>query len=189
MLERDVRMFLDACEMKGLSRKTIGSYEQTLRLFMQHLDRVGIQRTEDVTHLVIQEYIKEIKIRGKYTVTTNDQSGNYPERRVDYGNKVSEVTINNYLRNLRVFFNWCVEEELLRRSPGCATKHRELLSSPSNLAGFFVCSVKKCENEGKRMVVRSGFGGSGVGDCASVLVRLHQLQERSRAEPLCFAPV
>lgn len=117
MLERDVRMFLDACEMKGLSRKTMGSYEQTLRLFMQHLDRVGIQRTEDVTHLVIQEYIKEIKKRGKYTVTTNDQSGNYPERRADYGNKVSDVTINNYLRNIRVFFNWCVEEELLRKSP------------------------------------------------------------------------
>lgn len=36
MLERDVEMFLDACEMKGLSRKTVGSYEQTLRLFVQH---------------------------------------------------------------------------------------------------------------------------------------------------------
>ena len=109
-------MFLNACEIKGLSTKTIGSYEQALRLMMQHLDRAGIQRTEDVTHLVIQGYLKEIKTRGKYTVTIKDQSGNYPEHRTDYGNKVSEVTINNYLRNLRVFFNWCVEEDTWQTS-------------------------------------------------------------------------
>ena len=102
-------MFLDACEMKGLSTKTIGSYEQTLRLFMQHLDKNGIADTEDVTHLVIQGYIKEIRTRGKYAITANSENRNYPENRTDYGSAVSDVTINNYLRNMKVFFNWCVE--------------------------------------------------------------------------------
>ena len=110
-------MFLDACDMKGLSTKTIGSYEQTLRLFMQHLDKNEIADTEDVTHLVVQGYIKEIRTRGKYTVTTNSDCKNYPENRTDYGSAVSDVTINNYLRNLRVFFNWCVEEDIIRKSP------------------------------------------------------------------------
>ena len=117
MFLRDVEMFLDACEMKGLSVKTIGSYEQTLRLFMQHLDKNGIADTEDVTHLVIQGYIKEIRTRGKYTVAANSENRNYPENRTDYGNAVSDVTINNYLRNMKVFFNWCVEEDIIRKSP------------------------------------------------------------------------
>ena len=57
MLERDVELFIEHCELKGLSQKTIGSYEQTLRLFMQHLYKNGIERTEDVTHMMVQNYI------------------------------------------------------------------------------------------------------------------------------------
>lgn len=117
MLARDIEMFIEHCGLKGLSTKTINSYEQTLRLFMQYIDEQGILLTEKITHLAIQGYIKSIKERGKYTVTTNPNSGNYPDRRVDFGKRVSDVTINNYLRNLRVFFNWCVEEELILRSP------------------------------------------------------------------------
>ena len=30
---------------------------------------------------------------------------------------MSDVTINNYLRNMSAFFNWCVEEGLILRSP------------------------------------------------------------------------
>ena len=117
MLARDIEMFIEHCGLKGLSTKTINSYEQTLRLFMQYMDEQGILQTEKITHLAIQCYIKNIKERGKYTVTTNPNSGNYQDHRVDFGKRVSDVTINNYLRNLRVFFNWCVEEELILRSP------------------------------------------------------------------------
>lgn len=119
MVEKDVEMFLEACELKGLSMKTIGSYEQTLRLFMQHLYKNGIERTENVTHLTIQGYIQEIRRRGKYTAVTNQDARNYPENRPDYGKQVSDVTINNYLRNLRVFFNWCVDEDMLRSAFCC----------------------------------------------------------------------
>ena len=117
MLARDIEMFIEHCGLKGLSTKTINSYEQTLRLFMQYMDEQGILQTEKITHLAIQCYIKNIKERGKYTVTTNPNSCNYQDHRVDFGKRVSDVTINNYLRNLRVFFNWCVEEELILRSP------------------------------------------------------------------------
>ena len=84
---------------------------------MQHLYKNGIERTENVTHLTIQGYIQEIRRRGKYTAVTNQDARNYPENRPDYGKQVSDVTINNYLRNLRVFFNWCVDEDILRKSP------------------------------------------------------------------------
>ena len=100
MLIRDVEMFIEHCENKGLATKTIGSYEQTLRLLMLYLDEQGITQTEKITHTVIQNYVKQIKERGKYTVTSNPNSGNYQERRLDFGKKVSDVTINNYLRNM-----------------------------------------------------------------------------------------
>lgn len=35
MLERDVELFIEHCELNGLSKKTIGSYEQTMRLFIR----------------------------------------------------------------------------------------------------------------------------------------------------------
>lgn len=101
MFARDVEMFIEHCENKGLATKTIGSYEQTLRLLMLWLDEQGIVQTEKITHVVIQDYVKQIKERGKYTVTSNPNSGNYQERRIDFGKKVSDVTINNYLRNIR----------------------------------------------------------------------------------------
>lgn len=84
---------------------------------MLYLDEQGITQTGKITHTVIQNYVKRIKERGKYTVTSNPNSGNYHERRLDFGKKVSDVTINNYLRNMSAFFGWCVEEDLILRSP------------------------------------------------------------------------
>lgn len=117
MLAKDIEMFLEHCELKGLSPKTTGSYEQTLRLFLQYLQEQKIDKIEDVNHLIIQQYIKSIKTRGKYTVTSNPNGSNYPERRIDFGARVSDVTINNYIRNMSAFFSWCVEEELILKSP------------------------------------------------------------------------
>lgn len=53
MLARDIEMFIEHCGLKGLSTKTINSYEQTLRLFMQYMDEQGILQTEKITHLAI----------------------------------------------------------------------------------------------------------------------------------------
>lgn len=60
MLARDIEMFIEHCGLKGLSTKTVNSYEQTLRLFMQYMDEQGILLTEKITHLAIQGYIKSI---------------------------------------------------------------------------------------------------------------------------------
>ena len=46
MFARDVEMFIEYWENKGLATKTIGSYEQTLRLLMLWLDEQGIAQTE-----------------------------------------------------------------------------------------------------------------------------------------------
>lgn len=57
MLERDVELFIGHCELKGLSQKTIGSYEQTMRLFIRFSNEQGIVQTEKVTHMMVQNYI------------------------------------------------------------------------------------------------------------------------------------
>jgi integrase/recombinase XerD len=119
MYQYDVEAFMGACDRKGLSAKTMKSYEQTLRLFGLFLAERGITQTEEIRHPHIEAYIDTVRERGKYTVCAVQEpvSPNYPERRRDYGKKVSPVTINNYLRNMKAFFNWCVREELIRKNP------------------------------------------------------------------------
>ena len=57
--------------------------------------------------------------RGKYTFYVNDLSKkkNYPDRRRDYRKPVSVTTINNYVRNIRVFFNWMERDYIIRKNP------------------------------------------------------------------------
>lgn len=57
MLERDVELFIEHCELKRVSKKTIGSYEQTMRLFIRFSNKQGIVQTEKVTHMMVQNYI------------------------------------------------------------------------------------------------------------------------------------
>ena len=74
---------------------------------------------DKVTDPVIRKYINDLQERGKYTFYVNDQSKkkNYPERRRDYRKPVSVATINNYIRNLRVFFNWLERDYIIRKNP------------------------------------------------------------------------
>ena len=57
--------------------------------------------------------------RGKYTFYVNDLSKqkNYPDRRRDYRKPVSVTIINNYVRNIRVFFNWLERDYIIRKNP------------------------------------------------------------------------
>lgn len=64
MFARDVEMFIEHCENKGLATKTIGSYEQTLRLLMLWLDEQGITQTEKITHDIQAKWSdKEQKVK------------------------------------------------------------------------------------------------------------------------------
>ena len=116
MYQYDVETFMCACDRKGLAAKTMKSYEQTLRLFGQLLSVREIERTEEVKRVHIESYIDYLQKRGKYKVCAIDApaNSNNPENRSDYAKKISPTTINNYMRNMKVFFNWCVEQELIR---------------------------------------------------------------------------
>ena len=132
MVQYDVEAFMAACERKGLAAKTMGSYEQTLRLFGQFLSVREIERTEEVKRVHIESYIDYLQKRGKYTVCAIDApaNSNNPENRSDYAKKISPTTINNYMRNMKVFFNWCVEQELIYKNPMEKVKYMKMKRKP-----------------------------------------------------------
>lgn len=67
--------FMSYCQSKKLSTKTMRSYEQTLRLFAKYLeDKKEIKTTKDVTNDDIKHYIVYLQERGKYTITSNENS-------------------------------------------------------------------------------------------------------------------
>jgi len=108
------------CDSKNLSRKTLSSYEQTLRLFQIYLkNEHDINDVKQVKSRHIRQYIQHLRDRGKYTVVANERSKgiNYPDRRIDKGQELSSSTIANYTRNIKVFFNFLYNEREILENP------------------------------------------------------------------------
>lgn len=119
--------FLSYCHSKGLSQKTIFSYDQTLKLFCKYLEEeCGIKDASLVKEQHIRDYILYLQERGKYTVVVKEESKrfNNPQGRPDVNKPVSKTTINNYIRNIKVFFNYLDEYDMLRKNP--VTKIKQL---------------------------------------------------------------
>lgn len=112
--------FMVYCRSTQLREKTMNSYEQTLRLFERWCqENMNVDCVDKITEGMIRRYITDLQERGKYTFYSNDatKSSNYPDRRRDFRKPVSPITINNYIRNLRVFFNWLDRDYILDRNP------------------------------------------------------------------------
>lgn len=119
-LEFYLEDFMEHCTLKELSRKTLNSYESTLQLFFKYLrEEYMINRIQDVTYEQVDSYLKFTKERGKYSYVSDDRTVklNYPDMRKDFGNTISDTTINNYIRNIKVFFNYCLERKYIKASP------------------------------------------------------------------------
>ena len=113
-----IEEFMVYCHTQQLRRKTLNSYEQTLRLFERWCaDEFNITTVDKVTESIIRRYIISLQERGKYSFYSNDKkkATNNPERRRDFRKPISPITINNYIRNLRVFFNWLEQEYVLQK--------------------------------------------------------------------------
>lgn len=119
-IDIEIDDFINYCDYKGLSKKTYGSYEQTLKLMIIYLkEKFEITKTEQIKEKHIKDYIDNLKERGKYTVVYNEESKkiNNPQNRGDFGKKVSLITINNYIRNIRVYFNYMYDNRLIKINP------------------------------------------------------------------------
>lgn len=111
-LSRIIALYMDDCHARQLRPKTMLSYEQSLGMFRVWLEEVhGITRLEGVKDIHLRSYLNDLQKRGKYTFSIDRRSEekNWPSHRSDYNGKISNITINNYLRNLRAFFGWLVD--------------------------------------------------------------------------------
>ena len=118
--EWQIDEFMVDCRSRQLRPKTMSSYEQALRLFARWCrEKMNITEVTDVTEGVVRRYINDLQERGKYTVCADDRAleKNFPDRRRDFRKPVSTVTINCYLRDIRVFFNWLDRDYLLSKNP------------------------------------------------------------------------
>ena len=114
--EWQIDEFLIYCQSKQLRPKTTQSYEQALRLFARWCEEERhIEAVDKVKEADIRRYINDIQERGKYTFYVKDSQKqiNCPDRRRDFRQQVSNTTINNYLRNLNVFFVWLDTQDVL----------------------------------------------------------------------------
>ncbi|TGE38712.1 site-specific integrase [Desulfosporosinus fructosivorans] len=105
------------CSSRNLSPKTLKSYETTLKLFSNYLVKEHtVDDVEDVTKNHIRHYVKFLQERGKYTCM-EEKGNNKPSARTDFGKPISVNTINNYVRNIKVFFNWLADEDEIEKNP------------------------------------------------------------------------
>lgn len=118
MIELD--RYMMECTSRGLSQKTMRSYDQTLRLFQRYLNEVyDVKDPVKVKKEHISEYFTYVRTRGKYGAISNDNTAkvNKPYNRNDYGTKVSETTIANYQRNINAFFNYLYNNKIIKKNP------------------------------------------------------------------------
>ena len=119
-MEAMIREYLEYGASRQLRKKTLRSYEQALCMFSSWLKNdAGIHEVEQIREPVMRRYILSLQTRGKYTACAVEgaEKINFPSHRMDYGKTMSNITINNYLRNLRGFFNWLVDMEYIEKSP------------------------------------------------------------------------
>lgn len=132
-LDDALEEFMINCTNKNLTKKTLMSYESTLKLFFKFLEEeFNVTEVEKVEEKHIKEYLEFTKERGKYSFVANTETLdiNRPNNRSDFGKEVSIATINNYLRNIKVFFNFCLESKYIKINPGARLRQFKATRRP-----------------------------------------------------------
>ena len=173
--------FMVYCRSTQLRPQTMKSYEQTLRLLERWcLERMNITRVDEVTESVIRHYIQDLQERGKYSFYANEsrKATNNPDRRRDFRKPISTATINNYIRNMRVFFNWLDRDYLIKRNP--MKKIRQLKTTRKAKEFLADDELKRLLNHLDRsyysehrdyvMIVLMIDSGMRLGECSCLLV-------------------
>jgi len=116
MIDFDIEIdrFMLDCAAKGLAVKTMKSYKQTLQLYAKWMfDEFEIDSPTNVKVEHLRSYLRSLSKRSKYEMTVNDKANNNPKAREDFGKKISNSTISNYSRNIKVFFSYLYQEQVI----------------------------------------------------------------------------
>lgn len=133
--EDAIEDFMIHCTNKDLSKKTMKFYESTLKLFSKYLeDEANIFTPITVTTKHIKTYLEFTKNKGKYSYVAEVNSLDYnnPQNRGDFGKEVSMWTVNNYLRNIKVFYNWLTENKVMKENPSAPIRYYKHSRKPKS---------------------------------------------------------
>ncbi|NOW03201.1 tyrosine-type recombinase/integrase [Clostridium beijerinckii] len=111
--------YLEYCNYKNLSLKTIKSYHQTLMLFSKYLEEEKqITDISKINKNIVEEYISFTKERGKYAFVSSEKGAIKAniEKRSDIGKEVSDSTLNNYLRNIKAFATYLEDNNISKNT-------------------------------------------------------------------------
>jgi integrase/recombinase XerD len=108
-LNEVVNQYLIDCEIRGLTGETILWYRKRLTLFINKLELVC-----KVTEL---EQVRITHLRQVVQLLMNSKSGENNPRTPTKKRSLSTFTVRGYVRAVKVFFGWCVDEELIVSDP------------------------------------------------------------------------
>ena len=94
-LQDVLKEFLFDCQLRQLSFRTIKSYKNGNLAFLRYLENeFSCTELEDLNYKMIQQYIKFMSNKG-----------------------LKESYINNQIKLMRAFFNYCMQESYINRNP------------------------------------------------------------------------
>lgn len=134
------------CVNKELSKKTLKSYESTLKLFAKYLEEeCNIFTPTVVKDKDIKNYLEFTKEKGKYSYVANINTTmcNNPQNRKDFGKEVSLWTVNNYLRNIKAFYSYLFEIKAIKSNPTINIKHYKHNRKPKSEIKFRLQKINK----------------------------------------------
>jgi len=105
-LEQTIAQYLDAKRLQRRSERTIKTYKQTLQHYAKFCADHGLTGAEDDCFKRYIEYMSFNKTKwDDHPTSHSDEIG------------VSARTVNNIIRNMRIFYNWAVSEKLIDHNP------------------------------------------------------------------------
>lgn len=108
-LSEVVEQFLIDCKIRGLSDETISWYRKRLGLFVRKLEQdFQVAELEDVKIIHLRQFVQ---------LLMSSKSGANNPRVPTQDKPLSAFTVRGYVRVIKVFFSWCLDEELLNSNP------------------------------------------------------------------------
>lgn len=126
-----VKDFIDDREFKNLSPKTIEGYKLGLQKFQEFLTNEEIVDVEEISTAVIKRYLLDLK---------NNRNNN-------------PTSVNTKLKNLKAFFNYLVQEEIIEEKNN-PTKKMEYVKEDITIEVFTDRQIKQMLSYFQRIMTR-----------------------------------
>jgi len=106
-LSEVIEQYMIDCENRGVAEGTVRLYRRDLGLLAQWLRRVGVVALEGVTLALLRQFLNFL--------LTSGPDDRFPGATIR--GRLAASTVGTYVSVVKVFFQWCFDEELLDANP------------------------------------------------------------------------